>query len=106
LRSTSLESEPTAGWPANIRLTTRAQRDLDALDRDRAKKRRILDDIRRLAVGQLPPAAVKKLKGFDPPLWQADSGAFRIFHTWEQGTLWLRGILRKPEQQKRLRSLR
>ena len=100
-------SEPTAaGWPANVCLTTRAQRDLDALDRDSAKQRRILEDIRRLALGHLPQAAIKKLKGFDPPLWQADSGEFRIFYTWEQGVLWLRGILRKSDQQKRLRSLR
>jgi len=90
----------------NVRITGRAERDLAALLRkDRRNFTRVWNDIRRYAEGKLPQAP-KALKGFRPPLWQVDSGDFRIFHTWEESVLWIRGVLRKPEQARRIRGMR
>lgn len=68
--------------------------------------KRVLADIVRLAEGYLPTSSIKKLKGFEPPLWEVDSGDFRIFHMYEEGVLWIRGVLRKTEQKNRLKSIR
>lgn len=92
--------------PAHVRITGRAERDLaKLLKKDPQRFARVWEDLKRLANGTLPQRP-KKLKGFIPPMWQLDSGEFRIFHTWEGPCLWIRGVLRKPEQSDRLRALR
>lgn len=92
--------------PPNVRITKRAERDLRILlKKDPSNFRRVWEDMKRYALGKLPQAP-KVLKGFRPPLWQVDSGDFRIFHTWEGSLVWIRGVLRKPEQSRRLRGLR
>ena len=90
----------------HVRITARAECDLaKLLKKDPQRFARVWEDLRRLASGVLPQRP-KKLKGFTPPMWQLDSGEFRIFHTWEGPLLWVRGVLRKPEQSDRLRALR
>ncbi len=87
-------------------LTARAQRDLEGLlKNDRKKFDRIWQDLKRLVEGTLPQRP-KKLKGFDPPIWQVESGDFRVFFTGTEGRLWIRGVLPKPEQKKRFRTMR
>lgn len=91
---------------SKVRITRRAEKDLGhLLKREPANFKRVWEDIKRYAQGRLPQPP-KALKGFQPPLWQFDSGDFRIFHTWEGSILWVRGVLRKSEQTKRLRGLR
>lgn len=92
------ENVPIGG---DIRYTRRAQRDLDALAS--SDRQRILKDIQRLCRWDLPMTQLKKLKGFDPPVWQMDSGAFRVFYRWEAPHLWILGALRKPQAVHRLR---
>ena len=83
--------------PDQVRITTRAEHDLaKLLKKDPQHFSRVWDDLKKLAGGTLPQRP-KKLKGFTPPIWQVDSGAFRIFHTWEGSLLWIRGVLRKTE---------
>ena len=92
--------------PAHARLTERAQRDLeDLLKKDPKNFHRVWEDLKRLAKGALPQRP-KKLKGFAPPIWQLDSGDFRIFFTPAEEALWIRGVLSKPKQKKRLRTMR
>ena len=92
--------------PAHVRITGRAERDLaKLLKKDPQRFARVWEDLKKLAGGTLPQRP-KKLKGFTPPIWQLDSGEFRIFLTWEGPFLWIRGVLRKPEQSDRLRALR
>ena len=87
-----------------IRYASRSQRDLDDLTpRDRAH---ILEDIELLFRYTVPTAQIKKLKGLVPPVWQLDSGAFRIFFRREPPHLWILGVLRKPELSRRLRHWR
>ena len=92
--------------PDHVRITARAQKDLEKLlKRDKVNFLRIWQNLKKLAHQNLPQG-VKKLKGFEPPIWQADSGDFRIFHTLEGHILWIRGVLRKPEQKHRFRGMR
>ncbi len=91
---------------SNVFLSRRAEKDLDHLRRvDPANFERVWEDPKRYALGRLPQSP-KALKGFHPPLWQFDSGDFCIFHTWEGPILWVRGVLRKSDQSKRIRGLR
>ena len=87
-----------------LRYTRRSQRDLNRLEG--GNRRRILQDIERLFHRSIPTLQIKKLKGMTPPIWQLDSGAFRIFFRWEDSHLWILGVLRKPEQSRRLRHWR
>lgn len=90
----------------NVRITKRAERDLrNLLKKDRDNLRKVWEDLKRYAQGRLPKAP-KVLKGFKPSLWQIESGDFRIFHTWEGPILWVRGVLRKPDQARRIKGLR
>lgn len=92
--------------PENIHITARAQKDLEKLlKKDRKNFDRVWADLKRLAQGTLPQSP-KSLKGFHPPLWQIDSGDFRVFHTWDGDIFWIRGVLRKSEQAKRIKGLR
>lgn len=92
--------------PENVRITARAQKDLGKLlKRDPQNFGRVWADLKRLARGALPQPP-KSLKGFHPPLWQIDSGDFRVFHTWDGDILWIRGVLRKSEQAKRIKGSR
>jgi len=94
------------GSSAEIRITKRAEKDLEKLlKKDPKNFRRIWKDIKQFAVKQLPQRP-KPLKGFTPPLWQVDSGDFRIFHSWEGTILWIRGVINKAEQAKRIRGIR
>jgi mRNA-degrading endonuclease RelE of RelBE toxin-antitoxin system len=91
---------------SNVRITKRAERDLEnLLKKDPVNFKRVWEDLRRYALGKLPQSP-KPLKGFKPPLWQVESGDFRLFHTWDGSILWLRGVLKKPEQSKRFKALR
>ena len=91
---------------ANIRITKRAEKDLEKLlDKDPRNFRRIWGDLKRFAAKQLPQSP-KPLKGFKPPLWQVESGDFRIFHGWEGKILWIRGVIRKSGQSKRIKGIR
>ena len=66
--------------PENVRITARARKDLvKLLKRDPRNFARVWADLKRLAQGALPQPP-KSLKGFHPPLWQVDSGDFRVFH--------------------------
>ncbi|MBI4248540.1 MAG: hypothetical protein HY611_03470 [Elusimicrobia bacterium] len=90
--------------PENARITARALKDLEKLlKRDPKNFARVWEDLKRLSQGALPQPP-KSLKGFHPPLWQVDSGDFRIFHTWDGDILWIRGVPRKPEPAKRIRA--
>lgn len=92
--------------PDHVRLTARAQKDLEKfIKKDRSNFIKIWQDLKKLA-GRILPQRPKKLKGFQPPIWQVDSGDFRIFYTLENELLWIRGVLRKPEQKHRLRGMR
>ncbi|MBI4051634.1 MAG: hypothetical protein HY400_03935 [Elusimicrobia bacterium] len=75
------------------------------MKKDSANFKRVWEDLKRYALCKLPQAP-KPLKGFSPPLWQIDSGDFRIFHIWEGAILWVRGVLRKSQQAKRIKGLR
>ena len=86
---------------AEIRYTRRCQRNLDSIPQP--DRHRVLRDIQRLFQHELPIAQLKKLKGFDPPVWQMDSGVFRAFYRWESENLWILGVLRKPQAVQHLR---
>ena len=91
---------------SNVRLTKRAEKDLEnLLKRDHRKFRRIWEDLNRFAAKQLPQLP-KPLKGFKPPLWQVDSSDYRIFHSWEGNILWIRGVINKSGQAKRFKGIR
>jgi len=90
---------------SNIRFTKRAEKDLEnLLKRDRRIFRHIWEDLKRFSSNQLPQTP-KPLKGFKPPLWQVDSGDFRIFHSWEGDILWVRGVINKSAQAKRFKGI-
>lgn len=92
--------------PGHVRITARAQRDLESiLKKDPINFLHVWEDIKRLT-HQILPQRPKKLKGFEPPIWQVDSGDFRIFYTREEQLLWIRGVLRKPEQKHRFKAMR
>ena len=92
--------------PDHVRITARAEHDLaKLLKKDPQRVARVWEDVKKLASGTLPQRP-KKLKGFTPPMWQLDSGEFRIFHTWEGPILWIRGVLKKSEQSHRFRAMR
>jgi mRNA-degrading endonuclease RelE of RelBE toxin-antitoxin system len=92
--------------PDHVRITARAEHDLaKLLKKDPQRFARVWNDVKQLSKGTLPQRP-KKLKGFTPPMWQLDSGEFRIFLTWEGPILWIRGVLRKTEQSQRFRALR
>jgi mRNA-degrading endonuclease RelE of RelBE toxin-antitoxin system len=98
--------ESPEGQPVNVRITRRAERDLaNLLRKDPANFRKVWEDLRKYAAGRLPQTP-KALKGFKPLLWQIESGDFRIFHVWEESILWIRGVLRKSDQAKRIKGLR
>lgn len=91
--------------PSYVRITARAQKDLEKiLKKDRKNFSLIWGDLKKLA-NHILPQRPKKLKGFESPIWQVDSGDFRIFYTLANDSLWIRGVIRKPEQKHRFKSI-
>src|SRR3990167_9579959 len=89
---------------AHVHITAKAQRDLEnILRKDRKNFLRLWQDLKQFIAGTLPQK-LKKLKGFEPPLWQVNSGDFRILYSREYPVLWIRGVLRKSEQKHRFRA--
>lgn len=86
-----------------VRLVRRAQRDLDRLPP--AERRRLLDDLLRLAARTLP-GEIKLIQGLLGRPLQADAGRFRILHEWEGEVLWILAIFARSRQRQVFRSLR
>ena len=90
--------------PLPVELTQKAEADLLALEK--AERARVKDDITRLATGTLPLGQTKKLKGFDPPLWELKTGRHRLFfRPLTDKLLILRAVARK-DLDRALRSFR
>ena len=89
--------------PEHLRLTRRAQRDLDHISPEEG--RRLIDDLIRLAHKTLP-GEIKRITALPGRPLQADAGRFRILHTWEGSILWVLTIFARPRQRDVFRSLR
>jgi len=89
--------------PEQVRFLRRAQRDLDRLPPD--ERRRLIDDILRLASRTLP-GEIKPIASLPGKPLQADAGRFRILHSWEGTTLWILAVFARPRQREVFRSLR
>ena len=87
----------------HVRLTRRAQRDLDRLPD--AERTRLIDDLVRLAERTLP-GEIKPIASLPGKPLQTDAGRFRILHTWEGRVLWILTIFARPNQSRVFRSLR
>lgn len=92
-----------ADLPENVRLVRRAQRDLDALSG--ADRRRIVEDIVRLARRQLP-GEVKRISTLPGKPLQADSGRFRILHLWQEEMLIVLAVFSRAAQRALFRAWR
>ena len=92
--------------PANVSFTKRAVKDLTSIEKkDKVRFKRVWEDIKRFGYGKLPQPP-KKLKGFQEAIWQIDSGAFRIFISYVQESIVIRGVLPKPDQKKRFQGMK
>jgi hypothetical protein len=89
--------------PEHLRLTRRAQRDLDRIPSP--ERTRLIDDLVRLAHRTLP-GEIKPISSLPGKPLQADSGRFRILHLWEGRILWVLTVFAKPHQQAVFRALR
>jgi len=89
--------------PDHVRLTRRAQRDLDRIPP--AERTRLIDDLIRLASRMLP-GEIKPIASLPGRPLQADSGRFRILHFWEGDSLWILTIFARARQREVFRSLR
>lgn len=89
--------------PEHVRLVRRAQRDLDHIPI--AERKRVIDDVLRLAARTLP-GEIKPIASLPRKPLQADAGRFRILHLWEGKTLWILAVFACPHQQSVFRSLR
>lgn len=89
--------------PEHLRLVRRAQRDLDRIPS--TERARLVDDLIRLALKTFP-GEVKRITSLPGRPLQADSGRFRILHTWEGPILWVLAIFARPRQRDVFRSFR
>ena len=89
--------------PEHLRLTRRAQRDLDRIPLQ--EQRRLIDDLIRLAHRTLP-GEIKQIGSLPGKPLQADSGRFRILHTWDRPTLWILAVFARSRQSSVFRALR
>jgi len=89
--------------PEHVRLTRRAQRDLDGIPAE--ERARLIDDLIRLAYRTLP-GDIKPIASLPGKPLQADAGRFRILHQWEGRLLWILAVFARPQQQAVFRSLR
>ena len=89
--------------PEHLRLTRRAQRDVDGIPS--AERARVIDDLIRLAHRMLP-GDIKPIASLPGKPLQADAGRFRILHQWEGQILWILVVFARPHQQAVFRSLR
>lgn len=86
-----------------LRLTRRAQRDLDHLPPN--EKKRLIDDLVRLA-DRTFPGEIKPITALPGKPLQADAGRFRILHVWRGQTLWILTVFARSAQSQVFRSLR
>lgn len=89
--------------PKHLRLTRRAQHDLDRIPS--VERARLIEDLLRLALRTLPGES-KPITSLPGKPLQADSGRFRILHLWEGQTVWILTIFARHQQQDVFRSLR
>jgi hypothetical protein len=88
----------------NLFFTRTAERDLDRLlGRNSREFHQVSEDLRRLALGTLPPGGRKKLHGRG--LWQLDCGRLRVVCRPAGPSVYVIAVFSKPEQKKRLRRL-
>lgn len=90
--------------PYSVLLAPAAVKDLDALDQ--ALKRQIVTDLERCAVSPGDEAAIKKLKGFRPPLYRLRSGDFRILFRIVDDALHVYRVIDRKDLERALRRLR
>lgn len=89
--------------PEHVRLTRRAQRDLEGIPS--AERSRLIHDLIRLAHRTLP-GEIKPIASLPGKPLQADAGRFRILHQWEGQLLWILTVFARPHQRAVFRSLR
>lgn len=89
--------------PDHLQLTRRAQRDLNRIQPH--ERARLIDDLIRLALRQLP-GEIKPITSLPGKPLQADSGRFRILHVWEDRMLWILTIFARSTQRDVFRSFK
>ncbi len=90
--------------PLELLLTPHAEADLLRLSTD--LRQRLKEDVLRLTQAPIPFRQLKKLRSFNPPIWQLTSGRFRILYRREEGRLLILRVVAKPDQKDLFRSLR
>lgn len=90
--------------PLTIRLTAHAERDLLRIQDD--LRQRVKRDMVSLAAGRIPFAQLKKLRGFEPPVWQLTSGRFRALYRRVGAEVVILRVIAKSAQQDVFRGLR
>lgn len=86
-----------SGLPENVLLLPSASNDLARLlKKDRQEVVRILDDLKRLGMGTLPPQGKKKLRGIEA--FQFDSGRYRVVYSRRDVSYVIWAVFAKPDQ--------
>ncbi|MBI5588566.1 MAG: type II toxin-antitoxin system RelE/ParE family toxin [Deltaproteobacteria bacterium] len=86
-----------------VRITGSATDDLDGI-RDRGQ---IISDIRRLCDNPLPTGAnIKKLKGFNPPLYRLRSGGYRVLYRIEGLVVTIMRVIDRKELERTIKRIK
>ena len=87
----------------SIRITSSAADDLDGTQ-DRGQ---IISDIRKLCGNPLPTGAnIKKLKGFNPPLYRLRSGDYRVLYRIEGLVVTIMRVIDRKELERTIKRIK
>ena len=94
-----------SGLPETVVLLPSAAGDVARLlRRNRQECSRVLDDLKRLGIGTLPPQGKKKLKSVEA--FQFDSGRYRVVYSRRDTRYVIWAIFAKPDQRNDLKRFR
>ncbi len=86
-----------------VRLTKSAADDLDGTQ----EREQIVSDIKRLSDNPLPTGAnVKKLKGFNPPLYRLRSGGYRVLYIIEGLVVTIMRVIDRKELERTIKRIK
>lgn len=87
----------------SVRLTKSAVGDLDAAQ----GRAQIVSDIKRLYDNPLPTGVnIKKLKGFNPPLYRLRSGDYRVLYRIEGQVVTIMRVIDRKELERTIKRIR
>lgn len=87
----------------SVNITGSAAGDLDATQ----DRKQIISDIRGLCDNPLPTGVnIKKLKGFNPPLYRLRSGDYRVLYRIEGSIVTVMRVIDRKELEKTIKGIR